>query len=91
MKTKPRGWRYVLGWYCAFQLVALSLLGFALLWQGESPPFQRALLFWFTILTAIVAFKHQALRRWWQAWDEHGRPIDVEVLPPAPIVRASKA
>ena len=26
-------------------------------WQGESRPLQRALLFWFTILTAIVAFK----------------------------------
>jgi YD repeat-containing protein len=48
-------------------------------------------MFWFSILGLVAAFKHRTLRRWWQAWDERGRPVDVEVLPPAPITeRGSK-
>jgi hypothetical protein len=80
-------WRYTLAWYSAFQLVVLGALQFDAVTHGRLPPWQFAFLFWFTILVLIAAFKHRTLLRWWQAWDERGRPIDVEVLDPAPIAR----
>jgi hypothetical protein len=39
----------------------------------------------FTILIVLTALKRYQLVRWWQAFDERGRPIEVEVLPPAPV------
>lgn len=85
-RYKPR-WGYALGWYSALQLVVLGAWQFDSIAHGEPPPWQFAFLFWFTLLIMLAAFKHRTLLRWWQAWDERGRPIDVEVLDPAPIAR----
>jgi hypothetical protein len=40
-----------------------------------------------TVLLIQAGLKRGQLAKWWQAWDGHGRPIDVEVLDPAPITK----
>ena len=82
-KPKSRGWLYTLGAYCVFQVAVLTFLDIDL--GGAEKQLRPTLLFWFAILILVAAFRRKALSRLWQAWNERGEEVDVEVLPPAPI------
>lgn len=75
---KPNKWLRALGWYCILQVVVLTIV---------MTHWQFALLFWFGVLVLVVAIKRRELTSWWRAWDEKGKPIDVEVLPDAEVIR----
>jgi hypothetical protein len=71
-------WLRPLGWYCILQVVVLTTI---------MTHWQFALLLWFGVLVLVTAVKRRELVNWWRAWDERGKPIDVEVLPDAKVTR----
>jgi hypothetical protein len=71
------------GPYLILQLVATTIVA-----QSGSDWGWHDAIEWFIVITVIVGWKRRQIARWWHAWDEKGRPIDVEVLPPAPIAKA---
>jgi hypothetical protein len=84
---KPNQWLLPFGSYCILQVAALTFIGIVSVMHGEPPPWQGALLLWFGSLVLTAAFKHRELASWWHAWDERGKPIDIEVLPDAKVMR----
>ena len=70
------------GPYLILQLVATAIAAAAGADWGWRPAVE-----WFILMTIIIGWKRRQLLRWWQAFDEKGRPIDVEVLPKAPIAK----
>jgi hypothetical protein len=54
-------------------------------WTGLGSPWTVVPVF--AVLIVITALKSRQMLRWWRAWDERGRPIDIEVLPDAKVTR----
>jgi hypothetical protein len=77
-----------LGYYCLLQVVVLAFLTIAAEMRGEEPTMLGALVLWVAVLVVTAAYRRRELIRWWHAFDEKGRPIDVEVLPPAQVTVA---
>ena len=54
-------------------------------WTGLGSPWTVVPVF--AVLIVITALKSRQMLRWWRAWDERGRPIDIDVLPDAKVTR----
>jgi hypothetical protein len=76
-------WNVIKAIGICFLAFFLAAVAFALFAAPAIVPAPLVVLVVVLIIWAVIRYR----KRWWRAWDEKGRPIDVEVLPDAKVTR----
>jgi hypothetical protein len=77
------GWNVVKAIGALFLAIFLAVIILALIFPPAIVPAPLVVLVVILMVWAVIRYR----KHWWHAFDEKGRPINVEVLPPAPIAK----